>query len=176
MLSLPSGILEKKERRKTEMDLSENLKHQKALSQFVKGIDRREQAIHNYASKHEEDVYRVLALIRSVYSYELPFDQMDKALIHLALSPGILYDQLSTGYETQEITALTGELDLPPGSLHCREPIFDAAEVEAAMQGLVDPTVPKHKQQPPLLATRPASKTPFYQKNRAQWWKGKKNV
>ena len=174
MLSLPDGILEKKERRKTEMNLSENLEHQKALSQFVKGIDRREQATHNYASKHEEDVDHVLALIHSVYGYELPFDQVDKALIHLALSPDILYDQLSTGYETQEITALTGELGLPPGSLHCREPLFDAVEVEAAMQGHVDAAVQKHKRQPPLPATRPASKTPFYQKNRAQWWKGKK--
>ncbi len=131
------------------MDLNEDLKRQKALSQFVKGIDRGSQATHNYASKHEEDVDRVLALIHSVYGYELPFDQVDKALIHLALSPDILYDQLSTGYETQEITALTGELGLSPGSLHCREPLFDAVEVEAAMQGLVDPTVPKRKQQPP---------------------------
>jgi len=173
-LGAVSGILEKKERRKAEMDLSEDLKRQKTLSQFVKDIDRREQATHNYASKHEEDVDRVLALIHSVYGYELPFDQMDKALIHLALSPDILYDQLLTGYETQEITALTGELGLPPGSLHCREPIFDVVEVEAAMQEHVDATVQRRKQQPPLPANRPASKTPFYQKNRAQWWKGKK--
>lgn len=155
------------------MNLNEDLKHQEALSQFVKSIDRGEQATNNHASKHEGDVYRVLALIQSVYGYELPFDQVDKALVHLALNPDTLYDQLSTGYETQEITALTGELGLPPGSLHCREPIFDAVEVEAAMQGLVDPTVQKRKQ-PPLPAARPASKMPFYQKNKAQWWKGKK--
>src|SRR6266702_3537156 len=93
--------LRKKREGKAEMDLNEDLKRQKALSQFVKGIDRGSQATHNYASKHEED--------------------------------------------------------------------------EAAMQGLVDPTVPKRKQQPPP-ATRLASKIPFYQKNRAQWWKGKKNV
>src|SRR5215472_9843464 len=111
------------------MNLSEDLKRQKALSQFVKSIDRREQGANDRASKHEEDVYRVIALIHSVYGYELPFNKMDEALIHLALSPGILYDQLSTGYETQEITALTGELGLPPGSLHCREPIFDAVKV-----------------------------------------------
>jgi len=154
------------------MNLNEDLKRQKALSQFVKNNDRREQATDDHASKHEKDVYRVLALIRSVYDYELTFDQVDKALLHLALSPGILYDQLSTGYETQEITALTGELDLAPGSLHCREPIFDAVKVEAVMQGPVDPTVQKHKQP----AARPASKIPFYQKNKAQWWKGKKNV
>jgi len=158
------------------MNLSEDLKRQKALSQFVKSIDRREQATNDHASKHEEDVDRVLALIHSVYGYELPFDQVDKALIDLALNPGILYDQLSTGYETQEITTLTAELGLSPGSLHCREPIFDAVKVEAAMQGLVDPTVQKHKQQSPLPAGRPASKIPFYQKNKAQWWKGKKNV
>ena len=156
------------------MNLSEDLKHQKALSEFLKSIDRREQATKKYAGKHEEDVYRVLALIHSVYGYELPFDQVDKALTHLALSPDILYDQLSTGYETQEITAFTAELGLPPGSLHCREPIFDAVEVEAAMQGLGDAPVQKRKQQPPLLATRPAAKVPFYQKNKAQWWKGKK--
>jgi len=156
------------------MNLSEDLKRQKALSQFVKSVGRREQATQKYASKHEEDVYRVLALIQDVYGYELAFDQVDKALTHLALSPDVLYDQLSTGYETQEITALTRELDLPPGSLHCREPMFDAVEIEAAMQGLGDATVQKRKQQPPLPATRLASKVPFYQKNKAQWWKGKK--
>src|SRR5579863_8943710 len=73
-----------------------------------------------YASKYQEDVYRVDWIIRDVYGFKLPFDQLDAALIRVGGRVHDVYVDLSRGEETPRVTALTEYLGLPQYSLSSR--------------------------------------------------------
>jgi hypothetical protein len=145
-------------------------------------VNRGVVALGRYYGAVQEDMCRVLELIRSMYRHEqVTFDQLNRALIRLGLNPDSLYRQLSAGYETPQLNLLAEALGLPEKSLCCMPPQSfgqamtklvnqagsSAAEIAQISQGIL--TLAEETPQP-------AQKIPYYQRDKAQWWKGTKRV
>jgi len=72
----------------------------------------------SHTSKYQEEVYKLIVLIQSIFEYKIPFDQMDRALCQNALNPYDVYCDISSGQkETDRMIALTEALGLPQHAL-----------------------------------------------------------
>jgi hypothetical protein len=62
-----------------------------------------------YASKYEEDMYKLIALFES-FGYSIPVKAMDGALIQTNINPEEVYHAISAGKETDNVIRLCKEL------------------------------------------------------------------
>lgn len=139
------------------------------------------------AARYQEDALRTLELIHSVYQHkQVTSDQLVKALVGLGLDPYLLYHQLSAGYETPQLNLLAEALGLPEKSL-CSAPPQLVQSFEQAMTQLINQAGQAQEElgtlsqaildmAAALPEAKPKQKVPYYQKDKAHWWKGRRPV
>ena len=139
------------------------------------------------AARYQEDALRALELIWDVYQHkQVAADQLIKALISLDLDPYLLYHQLSAGYETPQLNRLAEALGLPEKSL-CSSPPRLVQSFEQAMTQLINQAGHTQEELGTLSQAildmaavepeeKPKQRVPYYQKDKAHWWKGRRPV
>ncbi len=85
-----------------------------------------------YSSRYEYDLLRVCALLRGLYDQcSLSVAQLKEVLCRLCIDPGLLYEDLSAGFETADIRDVVQALALPPFS-HSSSPYWEQCLIEMA--------------------------------------------
>lgn len=100
-----------------------------------------------YSSRYEYDLLRVFALLRDLYNQcSLTVSQLDEALHRLRIDPGLLYADLSAGYETAGIRSVVQALALPsfspsspvPPSGYWEQRLIEMAKRDGRPQEMID--------------------------------------